>query len=325
MSRLEPEKEKGSLLDAHFAAGGGGFVDRVEDLLHGEGFGGDHVRLGLAEQAIDEVHHAIGVHEIGVWFEKFDYITLWRRAEEFERGQLQSGFGSEESGAVETIILGVFGPRGFEQDGATAFQFDQRDGEIIDIEWFLRVDLALAPAAVAEAAITEFCVSLATHCRHVEFAHQKQAAIQRVHTDIVSATAAGKLSLRKPGANARNAHAPGPASLGVINFAESAVGDELLGGLHFGREALVLADHEQAARLLGSGDETGSIAGIGRDGFIDHYVFTGTQGFDCYLRVEEIGEGDRNDVDIVACEQFLVIGLERGNVVSFSSFASALR
>ena len=98
------------LPDPHFSSGGGGFVNRVEDLLHGEGLGGEHVGLGLAEQAIDEVDHAIRIHQIDIRNEVFDYIPLGRGAEEFEWRQLQTGFSAEQSCAVEPIVFGVFGP-----------------------------------------------------------------------------------------------------------------------------------------------------------------------------------------------------------------------
>jgi len=271
------------------------------------------------------VHHAIGRHEVGARRHQFGDVALLARAAELERRQDQAGLGAEELGAVVVGFGLVGGPRGLEQDGAAALQLDEGKGEVVDIEGRARVDLALAPAAVALAAAAELRVRLAADGSGIELAHEVQAAVEGVHADVVGAATAGEAFLREPRADARDAGAAGPGSLGVIDVAEHTGGDELLGRLHVGREPDVLSDHEQALALLRRGHELRGITGVGRHGLVEHHVLAGAQGGEGDLGMQVVGQRDRDDVDIGAAQQLPVIGDEFLDPEPVGGLASACR
>lgn len=291
--------------------------------MGGEGFLGFDVGDGLAEDDVDEVNHAIGVGEGGGRGDEFVGVAEFGLAEKAERGEGEAGLGAEELGAVVVGVGLVGGPGGFEEDGAAAFEFDEGDGEVIDIEGGFGVDFAFAPGAGAEAAGAELGVGLTGDGGGVEFAHEVEAAVEGVHADVVAAAAAGVLALGEPGADAGDALAAGPGGFGVIDIAEDAVVEEGFGGLDVGAEAAVLSDHEGDLAAFGLGDEFGGVGGAGGHGFVEHDVLAGFQGFESDLGVEVVREGDGDDVDVGAGEQDLVVGDEFGDVELVGGFAAA--
>jgi hypothetical protein len=99
--------------------------------------------------------------------------------------------------------------------------------------------------------------------------------------------------------------------------------DELFGGLHLRRHALVLAHHQEQPALLRFFDQLRRVRCAGGDRLVDHDVFARLQGFDTDRRVQVVRQRNGNDVDVLACQQLFVVGDKFGHVEFIGGFASA--
>jgi len=269
------------------------------------------------------VDHAVFVGERSGGFDVLGDVPLLAGPKEAKGIEHDTRVGAEDLGAEVIVVGQMRGPGGFEEHGATALQFNEGDRKIIDIELGFFIDFALSPVAASFAPGTELGVGLAGDRGGIEFAHEEERTVERMHADVVGAATAGELFLGKPGADAGNATAAGPGGLGVVDLAEFTLVDEVASGLDLGAESHILADHQGDSTLFGFGDEFGGILGIGGHGFVDHDVFAGAEGGETDGSVEVIRQGNGDDIDIRAREEGFIVGDEFRNIKRVGGFLAA--
>ena len=136
-----------------------------------------------------------------------------------------------------------------------------------------------------------------------------KAGVEHVHAEVRRAAAAGELFLREPRTNARDAAAAQPETARVIDFAQVTAVQDRFADLRMAIEPEILRDHKRASHFLCRLDDFGRFPGVHRHRFFEQHVLAGQQSVDGDPRVQVVGHGDGQCVNVRLVEQVMVIGV----------------
>ena len=180
--------------------------------------------------------------------------------------------------------------------------FDDRGGEVVHVELPAR-PLGHPPVALAEPSVAELGIGRPRHGARPEVVEQEERVVQHVHADVQQSAAARDLLAGEPAPDPRYPRTAPPERLAVVGASDPARLHELPGALHLRREALVHAQHEVGVRRARGGGRLLGVFPAQRQRLLLQHVLAGLQRQGRQRRVQVIGHGDVDRVDLVDGQQ----------------------
>ena len=98
---------------------------------------------------------------------------------------------------------------------------------------------------------------------------------------------------------------------GLEDAAKRAAGGKRPGALDAGEEGKLRGHADEAAEFLGLVADAAGGGEINAEGFFREEVFPGAEDVEVDFLVQVVRDGGVDDIDVIACQQFLVAGDER--------------
>ena len=303
----------GSELDGF--AGGGGFVDRVQQAHYGHAlFAGGEEGLVVADGFHEHVERALDFRHRGMKFAvvllAFDLLIVFHvvGVAFIEVVLVDAAFVAEEAGGHLFVLLDVAGPRGVEFEGGAVAEFDHRAGEILD-------------GVVFDQRRGDLAVGAAHHPGRFGIAHHPEGEVEPVHAEVDQRAAAGLLLVVEPRAGrafgveagagaAGHAAAAEPHAAGVIDFTETALFDQRLHRAGLRGEAVAEVDAELAVELFRGFEHLLGFGGVHRHRFFAEDVGARLETGDGQLLVLVVRDGDGEDVELLVSDHVDAFDIE---------------
>nr|WP_258065654.1 hypothetical protein [Rathayibacter sp. AY1D1] len=220
------------------------------------------------------------------------------------------------------VDLRVAGPGGVELERAAVVEAQQGAREVLHLE---RVragggDAVRAPSAAGAADLAVRDRRDAGHARLVE---QVQRDVEHVGAEVDQRAAAGELLAGEPGADAGDAGAPLPARAGVVDVAQRRVVEVVAEEGDVGAAAVVVRDLEHPVVRAGGLDHLGRQLGGGGERLLAEDVLAARERGHGDRVVQVVRDADGDDVEVVAGDELLPVGVEVGDAAGRAEFVQA--